>query len=48
MHVFIGENKGTGWSTQECEQTDIEGGIGEEVKTQMWLRIHTEGHKYSQ
>lgn len=29
-----GENKGTGWSTQESEPTDIESGVGEEVKTQ--------------
>jgi len=42
------ENKGTGWSTQESEPTDIEGGIGEEVKTQMGIRIRTEGYKFSQ
>ena len=47
MHLFIGENKVTGWSTQESETIDIESGIGE-VKTQMGIRIHTEGHKFSQ
>jgi len=49
MHLFIRENKGTGWSTQESEPTDIEGGRGEEVKTQMEIiRIHTEELKFSQ
>ena len=48
MHIFIGENKGTGWSTQESERADFEGGLGKEVKTQMGIRIHTEGHKFSQ
>jgi hypothetical protein len=48
MHLFIGENRITGWSTQESEPTDIEGGIGEEVKTQLGIRIHTKGHTFSQ
>jgi hypothetical protein len=48
MHLFIGENKGTGWCTQESERADIEGGIGEEVKTQMGIKIHKEGHKFSE
>jgi hypothetical protein len=37
MYPFKGENKVTGSSTQESERTDIEGGIGEEVKTQMGI-----------
>jgi hypothetical protein len=37
MHPFKEENKGTDWSTQESEPIDTEGGVGEEVKTQMWI-----------
>jgi hypothetical protein len=48
MHLFVGENKGTGWSTEESEPTDIEGGIGAEIKTHMGIRIHTEKRKFSQ
>lgn len=48
MHRFIRDYKGTCWCTQESEPTDIEGGIGEEKKTQMGIRIHTEGRKFSQ
>ena len=37
MYPLKEENEITGSSTQEGERTDIEGGVGEEVKTQMGI-----------